>query len=191
MDSFYASIKFKSEEEILCFVKEACPEEDLLVIENPICVEEIDIPGIMSGVKIKPWMKVSHENSFTIYGEDLLCIKEMSSFTAQFYETTLIKLNEAEKFAKMQGHMKRPPIPQKKTKGRISLNEETGLIGSVDLARDYLETVFRIEFKKEDPDKAQYYPLTVDTVIIHTLQPLVKSPKICYDRHTGIDTFNG
>ena len=191
MDSFYASIKFKSEEEILCFVKEACPEEDLLVIENPICVEEIDIPGLMSGVKIKPWMKVSHENSFTIYGEDLLCIKEMSSFTAQFYETTLIKLNEAEKFAKMQGHMKRPPIPQKKTKGRISLNEETGLIGSIDLARDYLETVFRIEFKKEDPDKAQYYPLTVDTVIIHTLQPLVKSPKICYDRHTGIDTFNG
>ena len=49
----------------------------------------------MSGVKIKPWMKVSHENSFTIYGEDLLCIKEMSSFTAQFYETTLIKLDEA------------------------------------------------------------------------------------------------
>ena len=108
----------------------------------------------MSGVKIKPWMKVSHENSFTIYGEDLLCIKEMSSFTAQFYETTLIKLNEAEKFAKMQGHTKKPPIPQKRTRGRISLNEETGLIGSVDLARDYLETVFRIEFKKEDPDKA-------------------------------------
>ena len=162
MDSFYASIKFKSEEEILCFVKEACPEDDLLVIENPICVEEIDIPGLMSGVKIKPWMKVSHENSFTIYGEDLLCIKEMSSYVAQFYETTLIKLNE-----------------------------DTGLIGSVDLARDYLETVFRIEFNKEDPDKAQCYPLTVDTVIIHTLQPLVKSPKICYDRHTGIDTFNG
>ena len=39
MDSFYASIKFKSEEEILCFVREACSEEDLLVIENPICVE--------------------------------------------------------------------------------------------------------------------------------------------------------
>ena len=191
MDSFYASIKFKSEEEILCFVKEANPEDDILLIENPICVEEIDIPGLMSGVKIKPWMKVSHENSFTIYGEDLLCIKEMSSFTAQFYETTLIKLNEAEKFAKMQGHTKKPPIPQKRTRGRISLNEETGLIGSVDLARDYLETVFRIEFKKEDPDKAQCYPLTVDTVIIHTLQPLVKSPKICYDRHTGIDTFNG
>ena len=154
MDSFYASIKFKSEEEILCFVKEANPEDDILLIENPICVEEIDIPGLMSGVKIKPWMKVSHENSFTIYGEDLLCIKEMSSFTAQFYETTLIKLGEAEKFAKMQGHTKRPPIPQQRKRGRISLNEETGLIGSVDLARDYLETVFRIEFKKEDPDKA-------------------------------------
>ena len=154
MDSFYASIKFKSEEEILCFVKEACPEEDLLVIENPISIEEVDLPGIMSGVKIKPWMKVSHENSFTIYGEDLLCIKEMNSFTAQFYETTLIKLGEAEKFAKMQGHTKKPPIPQKRTRGRIPLNEKTGLIGSVDMAREYLETIFRIEFKKEDPDKA-------------------------------------
>ena len=191
MDSFYASIKFKSEEEILCFVKEANPEDDLLVIENPICIEEVDIPGIMSGVKIKPWMKVSHENSFTIYGEDLLCIKEMNSFTAQFYETTLIKLGEAEKFAKMQGHTKKPPIPQKRTRGRIPLNEKTGLIGSVDMAREYLETIFRIEFKKEDPDKAQYYPLTVDTVIIHTLQPLVKYPKVCYDRYTRIATFNG
>ena len=154
MDSFYASIKFKSEEEILCFVKEACPEEDLLVIENPICVEEIDIPGLMSGVKIKPWMKVSHENTFTLYGEDILCIKEMSSFVAQFYETTLLKLNEAEKFAKIKGHTKRPPIPRQERRGRVRLDEETGLIGSVDMARDYLETVFRIEFKKEDPDKA-------------------------------------
>ena len=48
-----------------------------------------------------------------------------------------------------------------------------------------------IEFKKEDPDKAQYYPLTVDTVIIHTLQPLVKYPKVCYDRYTRIARFNG
>ena len=67
MDSFYASIKFKSEEEILCFVKEANPEDDILLIENPICVEEIDIPGLMSGVKIKPWMKVSHENLSLIH----------------------------------------------------------------------------------------------------------------------------
>ena len=54
----------------------------------------------------------------------------------------------------MQGHTKKPPFPQKRTRGRIPLNEETGLIGSVDMAREYLENVFRIEFKKEDPDKA-------------------------------------
>ena len=54
----------------------------------------------------------------------------------------------------MQGHTKKPPIPQKRTRGRIPLNEKTGLIGSVDMAREYLETIFRIEFKKEDPDKA-------------------------------------
>ena len=54
----------------------------------------------------------------------------------------------------MQGHTKKPPFPQKRTRGRIPLNEETGLIGSVDMAREYLETIFRIEFKKEDPDKA-------------------------------------
>ena len=154
MDSFYASIKFKSEEEILCFVKEANPEDDILIIENPISIEEVDFPNIMSGVKIKPWMKVSHEISFTIYGEDLLCIKEMNSFTAQFYKTALLRLNEAEKYAKMQDHIKKPLIPQKRKRGRIALNKETGLIGSVDMAREYLENVFRIEFKKEDPDKA-------------------------------------
>ena len=190
MDSFYASIKFKSNEEILCFVKEAYPEEDYLVIENPICIEEVEVPGFMQGVKVKPWMKVSHENVFTIFGEDILIIKELSPFVAQFYETTLNKLQEAEKYQKIKAQTKRPPVVKGRTRGRIPLNEQTGLIGSVDIAREYLETVFRIEFKKEDPDKAQYYPLTVDTVIIHTLQPLVKSLKICYDRHTGIDTFN-
>ena len=54
---------------------------------------------------------------------------------------------------KLRGHTKRPPIPHKRKRGRIPMNEEMGLIGSVDIAREYLENVFRLDYNK-DSDKA-------------------------------------
>ena len=154
MDPFYASIKFKSEEEVLCFVRVADPELDHLVIENPIAIEEVDIPGVVQGIRIKPWMKVSQENSFTIYGEDLLSIKELNPTVSNFYKSTLAKISANERMQKLRGHTKRPPIPHRRKRGRIPMNEDMGLIGSVDVAREYLENVFRLDYNKDQPDKA-------------------------------------
>ena len=63
-------------------------------------------------------------------------------------------MDQEERIAKVRGNIAKPPIPQKRKGGRLELNNKTGLIGSVDMAREYLENVLRLEFKKEDPDKA-------------------------------------
>ena len=66
----------------------------------------------------------------------------------------MAKIDQEERIAKIKGNMTRPPIPQKRKGGRLELNDKAGLLGSVDMAREYLENVLRLEFKKEDPDKA-------------------------------------
>ena len=67
MQEFYASIKLKNGEEMLTIVTETCPEEDYIKVKNPIGVEELDIPGIIQGLKIKLWMKLAHKDEFIIF----------------------------------------------------------------------------------------------------------------------------
>ena len=68
MQEFYASIKLKNGEEMLTIVTETCPEEDYIKIKNPIGIEELDIPGVIQGLRIKLWMKVAHKDEFIING---------------------------------------------------------------------------------------------------------------------------
>ena len=119
MGPFYASIKFKTGEEILCYVKSANPETDTLVIENPIEVEEIDIPGVIQGMKLKAWMKVSHQSQFIISGEDLVTITEVDTHVINFYKSGLKKLDNF--------NTKKPPTPRRRRKGHIPLDNNMGL----------------------------------------------------------------
>ena len=43
MEAFFANIKLKTNEELLCIVKEADPTEDYILISHPIEIEEIEI----------------------------------------------------------------------------------------------------------------------------------------------------
>lgn len=139
MGPFYASIKFKTGEEILCYVKSANPETDTLVIENPIEVEEIDIPGVIQGMKLKAWMKVSHQSQFIISGEDLVTITEVDTHVINFYKSGLKKLDNL--------NTKKPPTPRRRRKGHIPLDNNMGLLSSIDDARDLLEQVFLKDIK--------------------------------------------
>jgi len=140
MGPFYASIKFKTGEEILCYVKIANPETDTLVIENPIEVEEIDIPGVIQGMKLKAWMKVSHRSQFTISGEDLVTITEVPTHVINFYRSGLDKLDNI-------NNKKRPHTPRKRVRGHSPLDNDMGLISSIDDARELLEKVFLEDIK--------------------------------------------
>ena len=142
MGPFYASIKFKTGEEILCYVKDANPETDTLVIENPVEVEEIDIPGVIQGMKLKAWMKVSHQSHFIISGEDLMTIKEVDTHVIHFYRSSLKKLDSVNSPKK---NIKKPPF--KRERGRIPLDSDMGLLSSIDDARELLEQVFLKDIK--------------------------------------------
>jgi hypothetical protein len=138
MEAFFANIKLKTGEEILCIVKEANSEEDYLLISHPIEVEEIEIPGAFHGLKIKSWMKLSHQTEFYLSGEELITIKEVKGFPVQFYKESLSKL------AQNDGDNKRPK-PKKKKRGRVPLDEDMGLLSSIDDARELLEGIFLLD----------------------------------------------
>ena len=62
-DDFFATIKLKCGDEI--FAKVAASEEDdrtMLLVSNPICVEEVKTRGNVSGYKFEPWLKTTKED---------------------------------------------------------------------------------------------------------------------------------
>jgi len=142
MEAFFANVKLKTGEELLCIIKEADPEEDYLLISHPIEVEEIEIPGAFHGLKIKSWMKLSHQTEFYLDGDELITVKEIKGFPVEFYKDSLVKLNQQEeerKRSKVKSKLKR------KRKGRVPLDEDMGLLSSIDDARELLEGIFLLD----------------------------------------------
>ena len=76
-DDFYATLKFKSGEEI--FAKVAASEEEgrtMLLIHNPILICEIRAKSGIVGYKVEPWLKTSREDMFVINLSDVLTLSE-------------------------------------------------------------------------------------------------------------------
>ena len=66
-DDFYCTIKFKGGDEI--FAKVAAEvEEDrtMLLVSNPIVVEEVKLRGTVVGHKFEPWLKSTTEDMFLV-----------------------------------------------------------------------------------------------------------------------------
>ena len=78
-DDFYATVKFKSGEEI--FAKVAATEEEdrtILLVSNPIVVQEIKSRSGSVGYKIEPWLKTTTDDMFIINLSDILTLSESS-----------------------------------------------------------------------------------------------------------------
>ena len=78
-DDFYATVKFKSGEEI--FAKVAATEEEdrtMLLVSNPIIVQEIKSRSGAVGYKIEPWLKTTTEDMFVVKLDDILTMSESS-----------------------------------------------------------------------------------------------------------------
>jgi len=96
-DDFYATIKLKTGEEI--FAKVAASEEEdktILLVSNPIIIEEVKARGGVCGYKIEPWLKTTTEDLFIINLDDVLTMSESSdiemimmyqSFVRQSFKT--------------------------------------------------------------------------------------------------------
>ena len=78
-DDFYATIKFKSGEEI--FAKVAASEEidrTILLVSNPIMVNEVQGKKGVMGYRIEPWLKTTKEDMFMIDLKEVLTMSESS-----------------------------------------------------------------------------------------------------------------
>ena len=124
-DDFYATIKFKSGEEI--FAKIACSEEEdrtFLLLTNPIVINKIKSRAGISGYKVEPWIKTSKEDLFIINLEDVLTLIESDDMeTISMHQT----------FAQQQHN-----YFERKTK----LDRKMGYISTINEAKESLEKLF-------------------------------------------------
>ena len=130
-DDFYATIKFKSGEEI--FAKVAASEEvnrTVLLVSNPIIVSEVQGKKGMLGYRIEPWLKTTKEDMFMIDLSDVLTISEssdvemISMYQRWLRDTSKIKNNETK------------------------LSRKIGYISNVNDAKDILEKLYKLKESK-------------------------------------------
>ena len=88
-EDFYATIKFKSGEEIFALVGYS-EEEDrtFLLLESPITIEKIRNRGGVQGFRVEPWLKTSKEDLFVVNIDDVLTLTESHDLeTIAIHET--------------------------------------------------------------------------------------------------------
>ena len=125
-EDFYATIKLKTGEEIFC--KVAAMEEDertLLLISNPIIVNEIKNKFQTIGYRIEPWLKTTTEDLLVIDIDDVVTMSESSDI-----EMIMMYQN----FVRSAG---------KGNKRELKLNKEMGYISNVNDAKEILEKLFK------------------------------------------------
>ena len=130
-DDFYATIKFKSGEEI--FAKVAASEEinrTVLLISNPIIVSEVQGKKGMLGYRIEPWLKTTNEDMFMIDLSDILTMSEssdvemISMYQRWLRDTSKVKNDEPK------------------------LSRKMGYISNVNDAKDILEKLYKLKESK-------------------------------------------
>ena len=130
-DDFYATIKFKSGEEI--FAKVAASEEvnrTVLLVSNPIIVSEVQGKKGMLGYRIEPWLKTTKEDMFMIDLSDILTMSEssdvemISMYQRWLRDTSKVKNDEPK------------------------LSRKMGYISNVNDAKDILEKLYKLKESK-------------------------------------------
>ena len=130
-DDFYATIKFKSGEEI--FAKVAASEEidrTILLVSNPIMVNEVQGKKGVMGYRIEPWLKTTKEDMFMIDLKEVLTMSESSDIEMiTMYQRWLRDTS--------------------KTKSdEPKLSREMGYISNVNDAKDILEKLYKLKESK-------------------------------------------
>ena len=126
-DDFYATVKFKSGEEI--FAKVAASEEEdrtMLILHNPILIEEIRGRGSVVGYKVESWLKTTREDMFIINLQDVLTLSESQDIEMIMMHQRFIRDNQLESFNKPK------------------MNRKMGYIGNVNDAKEILEKLYKL-----------------------------------------------
>tara|TARA_B100001059_G_scaffold222807_1_gene247129 strand:+ start:3322 stop:3714 length:393 start_codon:yes stop_codon:yes gene_type:complete len=125
-EDFYATIKFKSGEEV--YAKVAASEEDtrtMLLVSNPITIAEVKTRAGVAGYKVEPWLKTTREDLFIINLDDVLTISESSDLEMiSIYQRYIQDSDRAKS-------------------GRPKITREMGYISTVRDAKDILEKLYK------------------------------------------------
>ena len=124
-DDFYATVKFKSGEEI--FAKVAATEEEdrtMLLVSNPIIVQEIKSRSGAVGYKIEPWLKTTTEDMFVVKLDDILTMSESSDIEMIMMYQDYIRSSNRE------------------DNNQSNISRNMGYLGNVNDTKELLEKIF-------------------------------------------------
>jgi len=125
-DDFYATLKLKTGEEI--FAKVAASEEEdrtLLIVSNPIIVNEIKTRVGIVGYKLEPWLKTTTEDMFILNLDDILTLTESS---------------DIEMIMMYQNYIRQS---KKESNNESKINRRMGYIANVNDAKEILEKLYK------------------------------------------------
>ena len=122
-EDFYATVKFKSGEEV--FAKVAASEEEgrtMLIVSSPIIVKELKGRSGVVGYKVEPWLKTTTEDMFIINLDDVLTMSES---------------NDIEMIMMYQNYVR-----SSKKDTNTKINRRMGYVGNVHDTKELLEKIF-------------------------------------------------
>ena len=125
-DDFYATLKFKSGEEV--FAKVAASEEEgrtMLLVHNPMIVCEVKGKSGIIGYKVEPWLKTTREDMFIINMDSVITLSESS---------------DMEMIVMYQHYLR---DSQREYHNQHRLNRRMGYISNVNDAKENLEKIFK------------------------------------------------
>lgn len=125
-DDFYATLKFKSGEEV--FAKVAASEEEnrtMLVVHNPVTISFVKNRNGMQGFKVEPWLKTTSEDMFIVDIADVLTLSESNDMEMIVMHQAFV--NNADKF----------------TRKDRQLNRRMGYLSNVQDAKKILEKIYK------------------------------------------------
>ena len=127
-EDFYATIKLKSGEEI--FAKVAASEEEdrtILIITNPVVVNEIKSRIGIVGYKIEPWLKTTNEDMFMLKLDDVMTMSESSDIDMIVMYQSYVRDSHSD------------------MSGQPKLSKKMGFISTVNDAKEILEKIYKME----------------------------------------------
>ena len=125
-DDFYATLKLKTGEEI--FAKVAATEEEdrtMILVSNPVVVNEIKSRSGVVGYKVEPWLKTTTEDMFILNIADILTMSESSDIEMIMMYQDYVRSSNSDEDNNKQ------------------INRRMGRIGNVNDAKEVLEKLFK------------------------------------------------
>ena len=127
-DDFFATIKFKSGEEIFCKVASS-EEEDriVLLVSNPVIIAEIKGRTGVVGYKVEPWLKTTKDDMFLINLTDVLTMSESNDLEMINMHQQYVKHNDKNRDGS----------------SKYKLNRKMGYLSTINDAKDILEKIYK------------------------------------------------